>query len=233
MTLTNVEKTYKKGGQKTEALKSTNLSIARGTSVALMGPSGSGKSTLLQLIGGLDKPSAGRIEVDGNSPQDLSDAKRSSFRRKTIGFVFQQFYLQPFLSAADNIVLPMRINGISAKNAHITALGLLDKVGLLDKAKHSPAELSGGEMQRIAIARAIANNPKILLADEPTGNLDRDNANSIIGLFKKLNQDGTTVIIVTHDELVAQNFSRIIRIEDGSLQQEHTGSAALTEGVVL
>ncbi|MCA9331910.1 ABC transporter ATP-binding protein [Candidatus Saccharibacteria bacterium] len=218
VTLHDVVKTYKKGDQPVKALKNVSLTIAEGESVAIMGPSGSGKSTLLQLLGSLDKPTSGDIQIDGKSPQKLSDAERSKFRKNTIGFVFQQFYLQPFLSALDNVALPMRLNGMKAKPARAAASELLENVGLAAKTKHAPSELSGGEMQRVAIARAMANNPKILLADEPTGNLDRKNADSIVELFQKLRVDGTTVIVVTHDEKVANAFQRVIHIENGSLQ---------------
>jgi ABC-type lipoprotein export system ATPase subunit len=183
-----------------------------------MGPSGSGKSTMLQLIGGLDKPSVGIVEVFGRDVNKLSDAKRSKHRLETVGFVFQQFFLQPFLSAQDNVALPLRLDGINATKAREKANELLEKVGLGAKHGSRPSQLSGGEMQRVAIARALANSPKILLADEPTGNLDRANADEVIRIFKQLSKDGTTVIVVTHDEKVAAEFGRVIRLENGEIE---------------
>lgn len=218
--LTGVTKTYKKAGVSQDALKSVQLTINESESVAVMGPSGSGKSTLLQLVGGLDKPTLGSLEVFGADVNKLSDAKRSKHRLETVGFVFQQFYLQPFLSALDNVALPMRLDGIGAKKARLKASELLTKVGLQLKQSSRPSELSGGEMQRVAIARALANNPKILLADEPTGNLDRDNADEVIKIFKKLSDEGTTVVVVTHDEKVAQKFGRRINLENGSIESD-------------
>ncbi len=222
--LTGVTKTYKKGGVSQDALKNINLVLSQGEAVAVMGPSGSGKSTLLQLIGGLDKPSLGVLSVLGSDVNKLSDAKRSKHRLQTVGFVFQQFYLQPFLSAIDNVALPMRLDGISATKARIRASELLDKVGLSEKKGSRPAQLSGGEMQRVAIARALANTPQILLADEPTGNLDRENADEVIKIFKKLSSEGTTVVVVTHDEKVATEFGRIIRLENGSIESDKRNS---------
>jgi len=218
--LNGVTKTYKKGGVAQDALKNINLSLSQGEAVAVMGPSGSGKSTLLQLIGGLDKPSLGVLNVLGSDVNKLSDAKRSKHRLQTVGFVFQQFYLQPFLSAIDNVALPMRLDRVSATKARMRASELLDKVGLSEKKSSRPAQLSGGEMQRVAIARALANAPQILLADEPTGNLDRENADEVIKIFKKLSSEGTTVVVVTHDEKVAQEFGRIIRLENGSIETD-------------
>jgi putative ABC transport system ATP-binding protein len=218
--LTSVTKTYKKAGVSQDALKSVQLTINESESVAVMGPSGSGKSTLLQLVGGLDKPTLGSLEVFGADVNKLSDAKRSKHRLETVGFVFQQFYLQPFLSALDNVALPMRLDGIGAKKARLKASELLTKVGLQLKQNSRPSELSGGEMQRVAIARALANNPKILLADEPTGNLDRDNADEVIKIFKQLSDEGTTVVVVTHDEKVAQKFGRRINLENGSIESD-------------
>lgn len=216
--LHNVTKTYKKGGTTQDALKNVSLTITTGEAVVIMGPSGSGKSTLLQLLGGLDYPTSGEVIVDGQQPKSMGDAKRSKFRKNTIGFVFQQFYLQPFLSAVDNVALPLRLHNVRAHAARVQATDLLQKVGLQDKLKSRPAELSGGEMQRVAIARALANNPKLILADEPTGNLDRENADNIVALFKELSSEGRTIIIVTHDEKVASSFDRVIRLENGSIE---------------
>jgi ABC-type lipoprotein export system ATPase subunit len=218
--LNGVTKTYKKGGVAQDALKNISLSIDENEAIAVMGPSGSGKSTLLQLVGGLDKPTNGTLEVFGADVNKLSDARRSKHRLQTVGFVFQQFYLQPFLSAVDNVALPMRLNSMSASKARMAAGTLLDRVGLSDKKNSRPAQLSGGEMQRVAIARALANNPKILLADEPTGNLDRENADSVIKIFKELSKDGTTVVVVTHDEKVAKEFGRVVQLENGTIESD-------------
>jgi putative ABC transport system ATP-binding protein len=216
--LDSVTKTYKRGGQSQDALKNVSVEIAEGEAVAIMGPSGSGKSTMLQLIGGLDSPSQGKIEVFGRDVNKLSDAKRSKHRLETVGFVFQQFFLQPFLSAQDNVALPLRLHGIGATKARNKADELLEQVGLGAKKSARPSQLSGGEMQRVAIARALANNPKIVLADEPTGNLDRENADEVISIFKKLASSGTTVVVVTHDEKVASTFKRVIRLENGEIE---------------
>ena len=224
--LGEVTKTYKKAGVAQDALKSVSLNINEGEAMAVMGPSGSGKSTMLQLIGGLDSPTIGTLEVFGSDVNKLSDAKRSKHRLETVGFVFQQFYLQPFLSAMDNVALPMRLDGVSAPKAREKAAELLKKVGLGEKSASRPSQLSGGEMQRVAIARALANNPKILLADEPTGNLDRDNADEVIKIFKSLSNEGTTVIVVTHDEKVADSFGRIVKLENGVVESDKSTKKA-------
>ncbi len=215
--LTNVSKTYRQGKVEVTALKSVSLNLPDGTPLIIMGPSGSGKSTLLQLIGALDKPNEGSLEVDGKDVSKMNDKQRSFFRRDTIGFVFQQFYLQPFLSAIDNVALPMRLKGVKAHQSRQRAQELLEKVGLSGKMHTKPTQLSGGEMQRVAIARALVNSPKLLLADEPTGNLDRANADEVVKIFKQLSQEGVTVVIVTHDEKVAESFPYIIKIEDGQV----------------
>ena len=220
ITLQNVTKTYKMGGKTVEALKDVSLTIGDGEAVVVMGPSGSGKSTLLQLMGALDSASSGTVQFDSQDIKKLSDSKRSKFRRSTIGFVFQQFYLQPFLNALDNVALPMRLNGTKPHDARTRALELLQKVGLGEKAHRRPSQLSGGEMQRIAIARALANKPKLLLADEPTGNLDRTNADEVVEIFKGLADGGTSVVIVTHDEKVGSAFPRVIRLENGVIEKE-------------
>lgn len=224
--LEGVTKTYKKGGAAVDALKDIALSIDAGERVAIMGPSGSGKSTLLQLIGGLDGVSSGTLLVADKNPQGMNDRARSMYRKKTIGFVFQQFYLQPFLSAEDNVALPMRLNKVRKSPATKKAHELLGKVGLADKSSSRPSQLSGGEMQRVAIARALANNPAIVLADEPTGNLDRDNADKVMEIFSRLSDDGTTVIVVTHDEKVAEKMDRIIKLENGKIESDITKTVA-------
>lgn len=214
----NVFKKYKVGRQHISALGGVSLDIHEGEFVAFTGPSGSGKSTLLQLIGGLDKPSEGRITVDGHDLTKLSDRKLSVFRNKTIGFVFQFFYLQPFLRLETNLEVP----GMFARTKHAErrerASDLSQSVGLADRLRHLPKELSGGQMQRAAIARAMLNKPKLMLADEPTGNLDSVNGAAIIDLFEQMRKDfGTTIIIVTHDPKVAAHADREIKLEDGRI----------------
>lgn len=211
-------KKYKVGRQQVQALQGVSIEIREGEFVAFTGPSGSGKSTLLQLIGGLDKPTEGTVRVDGHDVARLSDRKLSEFRNKTIGFVFQFFYLQPFLDLKTNLIVP----GIFAKSkpAERTARAseLATAVGLGDRLAHLPKELSGGQMQRAAIARALLNRPKLILADEPTGNLDSANGEAIIELFDKVRREfGTTIIVVTHDPKVAAHADREIVLRDGKV----------------
>lgn len=199
-------------------MKDVSITINRGEFVAITGTSGSGKSTLLHLLGGLDKPGKGEIDIAGNNLAKMSDKKLSQFRNKTTGFVFQFFYLQPFLSLKNNIEVPAMFarekrTGRSARSAM-----LADTVGLADRLKHLPRELSGGQMQRAAIARALQNNPQILFADEPTGNLDRTNALAIFELFEKIRaEQGTTIVVVTHDRELASMADRIIDMQDGAV----------------
>lgn len=214
--LQNVAKHYKVGSQKVEALKGVSLRIKQGEFVALTGASGSGKSTLLQLIGGLDKPHAGTIIIDGNDIAKLSDRKLSKFRNKTVGFVFQFFYLQPFLNVKTNVEVPAMFARRKPKSRHEQSVAMIESVDLGDRANHLPRELSGGQMQRAAIARALMNKPKLLLADEPTGNLDSTNAAAIFKLFEKLRTEfGMTVVVVTHDHLLASQADRVIKLSDG------------------
>lgn len=214
--VTDLRKTYTVGRQKIQALDGVSLTIDEGEFVALVGASGSGKSTLLQLIGGLDKPSAGRIVVDGADIGRMRDAKLSTFRYSTIGFVFQFFYLQPFLQLVTNTEVPGMFAGTKRGPRREHALSLIDEVGLTERAKHRPREMSGGQMQRAAIARALLNRPKLLLADEPTGNLDSVTGATIMDLFEQIrDESGTTVVMVTHDEEMAARADRTIRLRDG------------------
>lgn len=217
--LEKIYKEYKLGRQKVNALNDVSLQIREGEFVALTGPSGSGKSTLLQLIGGLDKPTKGLVNVASHNLAKLNDRKLSVFRGQTIGFVFQFFYLQPFLSLQTNMEVP----GMFARSKHKPraqrAGELAGKVGLSERLKHRPKELSGGQMQRAAIARALLNNPKIILADEPTGNLDSINGKAIIELFQQVRRDfGTTIIIVTHDPTISAQADREIVLADGQIK---------------
>jgi len=214
----NLRKSYKVGKQHVEALQGVSLEIRQGEFVAFTGPSGSGKSTLLQLIGGLDKPSEGRVVVDEHDLTKLSDRALSSFRNKTIGFVFQFFYLQPFLNLETNLAMPAIFARTSRKERNTSASTLAEAVGLADRLKHLPKELSGGQMQRAAIARALLNKPKLILADEPTGNLDSVNGGAIVDLFEKVREEfGTTIVVVTHDPKVAARADREITLKDGRI----------------
>lgn len=211
-------KEYKVGRQKIQALNDISLDIREGEFVAIVGASGSGKSTLLQMLGGLDKPTSGTITINNLRLDKMSDRKLSNFRNQTIGFVFQSFYLQPFLSLQRNIEVAAMPNGMKRLERKERAKQLASAVGLSERLGHKPKELSGGQIQRAAIARALLNQPKIILADEPTGNLDSENSREIISLFRHLQQKfGTTVIIATHDQEVAAQADRIITVKDGGI----------------
>jgi len=207
-------------GAAVHAVRGVSLEVRSGEYVAIVGPSGSGKSTLLQLIGGIDVPSRGTVELLGTRLDTLSDRKLTQLRLTHLGFVFQRFHLLPVLTARENIELPLAEAGVRAAERRERARELLAYVGLEDRANHRTTQLSGGEMQRVAIARAIANRPALLLADEPTGELDAATGREILSLFRRLNQDGATLIVVTHDEELAAEAHRVIHMLDGRIRGE-------------
>jgi putative ABC transport system ATP-binding protein len=216
----NLKKTYMLGKIPVEALRGVNLKVESGDFLAVLGPSGSGKSTLLNLVGALDKPTAGTLLIDGVDVSKLSDNQLSDLRRR-VGFVFQFFNLIPRFTAKDNVELPLSIAGVSKAERKKRAEGLLETVGLKDRIKHKPAELSGGQQQRVAIARALANNPRFLLLDEPTGNIDSKTAREIMRLVKRLNAEkGVTIIMVTHDQHLAREAKRIVQMFDGVITSD-------------
>lgn len=209
-------KRYKVGNNEIQALNSVNLDVQEGEFIAITGESGSGKSTLLQLIGCLDKPTSGSVYIGGQNIAELSDARLSNLRQNMIGFVFQSFYLQPFLRLNENVAVPAMFKGTKPKEISNKVASLLAQVGLIEQSGHYPKELSGGQMQRAAIARALINEPKILLADEPTGNLDSKNSESIIALFQSIRSSlGMTIIMVTHNPEIALQADRAITMRDG------------------
>lgn len=210
-----VTKTYKPGKVEIHALRGVSFQIADGERIAIQGPSGSGKSTLLNLIGLLDLPTSGEVKIDGRSSLEMSETERSHIRNRTIGFVFQRFNLIPQLSALENVALPGKYAGINMRERRKRARQLLEKVGLPTRADHLPAELSGGEEQRVAIARALFMHPKVVLADEPTGNLDSESGRRIMELLEKIHQAGAALVIVTHDQGIASIGSRILHLKDG------------------
>jgi len=214
-------KVYRLGKVEIPALRGVSIEIEEGEFLGIFGPSGSGKSTLLHLIGVLDVPTSGRVIIDGVDVSKLDEDKRAELRANKIGFVFQFFNLIPRLNALENIALPMAFMGVPRSKRRERALELLDLVGLRDRWNHKPTELSGGEGQRVAIARALANDPSIILADEPTGNLDSRTGKEIVNLFERLNEeDGKTIVIVTHDQTIAEACRRIIYLRDGVIYKE-------------
>ena len=216
--LEGVWRTYRVGEGEVDALKGVSLEIARGEHVALIGPSGSGKSTMLHIVGCLDRPTQGRYLFDGREVGALSEEERSLLRRNRIGFVFQFFHLLPRLSALGNVELPMLFAGTAAGERRARASRALDAVGLGHRGAHRPDQLSGGECQRVAIARAVVMDPAVLLADEPTGNLDRHSAQEVMELLEAMNRRGLTLVVVTHDPAIAERARRVIRMADGEIQ---------------
>jgi putative ABC transport system ATP-binding protein len=218
--LKNVSRTYVQGSREIHALRDVTLSIIAGEFLAVMGPSGSGKSTLLNLIGGLDQPSSGKIFIDKRPLHGISDDELTLIRRRRVGFIFQFFNLLPILTAAENVGLPLLLEGIPFSRIKPKAELLLNKVGLAERIDHRPEQLSGGEMQRVAIARALVTDPAVLLADEPTGNLDSRTSTEIFDLLKGLHREGQTIVMVTHDPKAALYGTRMITLRDGSIADD-------------
>ncbi len=222
----DIRKDYPMNGETVHALRGVSLVVEPGEYVAIAGPSGSGKSTLLQLVGGIDTPSGGSVELLGTRLEALGDRELTRLRLTRLGFVFQRFHLLPVLTARENVELPMAEAGVPASQRRERARELLAYVGLGPREAHRATQLSGGEMQRVAIARALANRPAILLADEPTGELDAATGREILDLFRRLNSDGTTLLVVTHDERLAAEASRVVHMLDGRIVADERGSRA-------
>lgn len=220
--LENIRKSYIMGRQELQVLKGISLGINRNEYIALMGPSGSGKSTLMNILGCLDSPTSGTYILNGNDVSTMQDNDLAEIRNKEIGFVFQQFNLLPRLSALENVALPLVYAGISKKQRTEIAMEVIKKVDLESRSHHKPNELSGGQCQRVAIARALVNNPSIILADEPTGNLDTKTSYEIMNIFSKIHEDGNTVVLVTHEEDISNYAHRVIRLRDGLVETDKT-----------
>jgi putative ABC transport system ATP-binding protein len=216
--LVDIQKIYVMDRIEVPALRGITLSIAKGEFVSMMGPSSSGKSTLMNLIGCLDRPTRGKVFIDGKDVSKLNDNSLAEIRREKIGFVFQQFNLIPRLTALENVTLPMWFAGTEKNRRVKRATTLLERVGLQERIRHKPTELSGGERQRVSIARALANDPELILADEPTGNLDSKTGNEILELLESLNNDGKTIIMVTHDPDYGRRAQRMIKLKDGLIE---------------
>ena len=221
----NLAKSYRRGGQVVPVLSDITLDIAAGEFVALMGPSGSGKSTLLNLIAGIDKPDGGSLRVAGRDIASLSETELADWRAEHVGFIFQFYNLMPVLTAFENVELPLLLTSLPAAKRRKHVETALDMVGLSDRIEHYPSELSGGQQQRVAIARAIVTNPAVLLADEPTGNLDTKNSREIMDLLADLNGQGITVIMVTHESDIAAYARRVIRFVDGKVESDRISTA--------
>ena len=217
----NLIKEYEVGSQKVKALNGINLSVEKGEFISIMGPSGSGKTTLMNIIGGLDTTTNGTYKLNNKSVSQLSDDEVAKIRNEEIGFVFQSFHLLARNSALNNVMLPLKYAGCKESEAIERSKHALEKVGLSDRKDHSPSELSGGQQQRVAIARALVNNPSILFADEPTGNLDSKTGTDVMNLFKDLNNSGQTIILITHEDSIAEQSNRIITIMDGLIKSDN------------
>jgi putative ABC transport system ATP-binding protein len=220
-----IRKVYSTGRVEVEALRGIDLDIPRNEYVAIVGPSGSGKSTLMNIIGCLDTPSSGEYVLSGETVGGLDRNRLAEIRNRHIGFVFQNFNLLPYASALENVELPLLFAGVAAKERRERAAAMLERVELQDRMDHKPTELSGGQMQRVAIARALVNSPAIILADEPTGNLDSGSGKGIVGLFGELHAYGQTIVMITHDPAVAKLARRVVQIRDGQVTEDRTAAA--------
>ncbi|GAA0812813.1 ABC transporter ATP-binding protein [Colwellia asteriadis] len=222
ITVNNISRIYGEGSAQVNALSNVSLHIEENEFVAIMGTSGSGKSTLMNILGCLDTPDSGEYLLSGESVKNIDDESLSQIRNQKIGFIFQTFHLLPRLTAQDNVSLPLRYSHVGSEEADSRAIEMLEKVGLTSRAHHKPFEMSGGQRQRIAIARALVNKPKVIFADEPTGNLDSKTSHEIMDLLCKLHQQGQTIIMVTHEEDIAAYANRIIRMKDGHVIEDKT-----------
>jgi putative ABC transport system ATP-binding protein len=222
----DLRKVYIMGEEEVAALDGVSLGIVRGEHIAVIGPSGSGKSSLMNILGGLDRPTSGSYRFEGEEVGEFDDNELASFRRRRIGFVFQSFQLLPRLTALQNVELPMVYAGLAPKERRERAAELLERVGLGTRKGHKPTQLSGGQQQRVAIARSLANSPDLLLADEPTGALDTQTGHEVLALFRQLNNEGLTLVLVTHDNDVAAQASRRIAFRDGRIVQDDRGGSA-------
>ncbi len=211
----NLTKVYKDGSSKVKALDSISFNLPEKESLAIIGSSGSGKTTLLHILGGLENPTSGDVIVAGKKIDKLKEKEQTTYRNKTIGFVFQFFYLIDYLNALDNVAVPLILSGSSKKLARQKAMKLLEKVGLVERAYHFPNQLSGGEMQRVAVARSLASDPKLILADEPTGNLDKENAERVLKILEEIMTSGVSVVVITHDKSVSDRFKNVLKLNKG------------------
>ena len=216
----NVIKTYEMGENSVQALRGVSFTIQQGEFVSIMGPSGSGKSTCMNMIGCLDRPTSGIVEINGKETAKMTEKDLATLRNKTIGFVFQQYHLLPSMTVLENVMLPLRYQGIEKNLRKQMAINALEKVGLENRKSHRPHELSGGQKQRVAIARAMVTNPKIILADEPTGALDSETGKQVLDMFRQINATGTTIILVTHDPEIGASTNRCIKIFDGKIKSD-------------
>ena len=216
----NLVKSFQVGSEEVQALKGVNLSVKKGEFLSIMGPSGSGKTTLMNIIGCLDTPTSGQYYLNNQLVNELDDDNLAMIRNKEIGFVFQSFHLLARNSALNNVMLPLKYAGIKESDAYQRAKEVLERVGLMNRVNHSPSELSGGQQQRVAIARALVNKPSIIFADEPTGNLDSQTGNDVMKLFQELNDQGQTIILITHEEDIAMQSKRTITIKDGLIESD-------------
>jgi putative ABC transport system ATP-binding protein len=214
-----------RGASDVEALRGVDLDVERGEMLAVVGPSGSGKTTLLNCLSGLDRFDGGKVHVEGADLAQMSDRERTAYRCRHMGFIFQAFNLLPVLTAAENVEIPLLLQGIGGRDARRRSLDMLETLGLLNRAYHRPDELSGGEQQRVAVARALVHRPAVLWADEPTGNLDTEVTQVIVELLLRMNSDGQTIVLVTHNPLVAERARRVVRMRDGRIESQRAGQA--------